>query len=133
MRTDSSLDWLLDILGEHPVCRILAGVLIMALFFALHILFFPPEVGQWWQWLLIGVALSLIAGIILTWPRATFGTVLVALGGLLIVVPITADDGMPVKLTIYAIKIGVGAVIFIGGLALFRRAYKLKKRAKQIE
>ena len=131
MKTDSPFDALLDIFGRHPISRILAGVLIAALFFALHILYFPPNVGQWWQWLIAGTAMGLIAGVILTWPRAVFGTILTVLGGLIILVPANYADGTPVSMNFYLIKAGIGAVILVCGLTLYLRARILRKRAQQ--
>ena len=131
MKTDSPFDVLLDIFGRHPVSLILAGVLIAALFFALHILFSPPDVGQWWQWLIAGTAMGLIAGVILTWPRAVFGTILTILGGLIILVPASNADGTPVGTKFYLIKAGIGTIIFACGMTLYLRARIQKRRAQQ--
>ena len=131
MKTDSPFDIFLDIFGRHPIYRILAGTLIAALFVALHILFVPPYAGQWWQWLIAGAAMGLIAGIILTWPRAVFGTILTALGGLIVLVPATSADGTPISMKLYLIKAGIGTVILVFGIALYLRARILRKRAQQ--
>ena len=131
MKTDSIFDALLDIFGSHPIGRILAGTLIAALFFALHTLFDPPDVGQWWQWVIGGTAMGLIAGVVLTWPRAVFGTLLTVLGGLIILVPVTSSDGTPVSMKFYLIKAGIGAIILVCGLTLYLRARTIRKRAQQ--
>ena len=131
MKTDSIFDRLLDIFGSHPISRILAGALIASLFMALHTLFVPPDVGQWWQWLIGGTAMGLIAGVVLTWPRAVFGTILTVLGGLIILVPANYADGRPVSMKFYLIKAGIGAAILVCGLSLFLRARIIRKRAQQ--
>ena len=131
MKTDSSFDVFLDIFGSHPICRILAGTLIAALFFIVRLLYVQPDVGQWWQWVIACAAMGLIAGVVLTWPRAFFGTILTVLGGLVILVPATSADGTPASMQFYLIKAGIGAVILVCGLTLYLRARILRKRAQQ--
>ena len=130
---ESPFDALLNVFGRHSGSRIVAGTLIAGLFFAARFLFIKPDVGQWWQWALAGAAMGLTAALLLTWPRAIFGTVLTLIGSCMALIPATSPDGEPISMQYQLTKAGIGVAILACGIALFVRARNIKRGAQQAE
>ena len=133
MKPESPFDALLDIFGHRILSRIAAGTLIAGLFFAARFLLIKPDVGEWWQWGIVGAAMGLTGALLLTWPRVIFGTVLVLIGSCMAFIPASDPSGEPISMKYQLIKAGIGVAILAGGVALFAWARKIQRGAQQAE
>jgi hypothetical protein len=122
------LEPLFTMFGKRAIGQLAGGTLVGAAVPALTFLRkgeIPP--GGYFVWSIGGAVAGLTGGLFLLSPKRFFGSIFTVLGLVIVFVPMSRTDGLPVGLQEHLIKFSIGLILFALGALLLVRAWKRLK------